>query len=109
MRFLKYLLIIFLVFGACKTKKNIVEASVVKKMSARKIIKNHTATYFDANTLDAKLSVNYSDNRGVKGNRYSFSVRFRVQKDSVIWLRGSKVVTVFKARITPTTFSYIHL
>lgn len=106
MRFLKYVLLLSLFLGACKTKKSIVDTSTIKKMSARKIIKNHTDTYFDAKTLEARLSVDYSDNRGDRRNRYSFSVRFRMQKDSVIWLKGSKVVTVFKAKITPTSFSY---
>jgi len=106
MKFLKYVLLLSLVLGACKTKKSIVDTGTVKKMSARKIIKNHTDTYFDAKTLEARMLVDYSDNKGEKRNRYSFSVRFRMQKDSVIWLKGSKVVTVFKAKITPTSFSY---
>ncbi|MFY0632019.1 MAG: DUF4292 domain-containing protein [Flavobacteriaceae bacterium] len=106
MRFLKYLLIISLVFGACKTKKSLVETGTIKKLSAKKIIKNHTTTFFDAKTLDTRLLVDYSDNRGGKRTRHSFKVRYRMQKDSVIWLKGSKVLTVFKAKITPNSFSY---
>lgn len=106
MRFLKYLLIIGLVFGACKTKKNVVDANPIKNLSARKIIKNHQTTFFDANTLEARLSVNYSENKKGKRNRYTFSVRLRMQKDSVIWLRGAKAITVFKAKITPNSFSF---
>ena len=108
MRFLKYLLIISLVFGACKTKKNVVDAidGPIKKLSAKKIIKNHEATFFDANSLETRLSVNYSENKKGKRNRYTFRVRLRMKKDSVIWLRGSKTITVFKAKITPTSFSF---
>ncbi len=107
MRFSKYLVLIFLVFAACKSKKKIVEAGAIKNLSAKKIIKNHIANDFDAKTLDAKLRVSYSDTKKGKRTRYTFTVRLRMQKDSVIWMKGTyKILSAFRVKITPTKFSY---
>lgn len=92
--------------SACKTNKTVVDVSNVKKMNARKVVKNHLKTEFEANTLESKIKVRYTNNRGGLRKRHQFTVRLRMIKDSVIWMRGNKAITVFKLKITPDSFSY---
>ena len=107
MRIITFLVIVALVFSSCKSNKSIVNKGVVKSISANKIIKRHNATSFDAETLDAKLRVSYSDTKKGKRTRYTFTVRLRMQKDSVIWMKGTyKILSAFRIKITPTKFSY---
>lgn len=98
----KYLLIFLVVFASCKSKKIIVDGSTIESLSARKVAKKHIAANFDKKTIDAKLKVNYKNSK----ENLSFSVKMRIKKDEVIYLKGSKVVTVFKAKITPTKISF---
>ena len=108
MRTISCLLLFLIVFSSCKSKRNYVEANsdVLKKISAKKIIKKHTALNFDAKTLDAKLKVGYADYRNDKRNKINFTVHLRILKDSVIWMRGSKIISAFRVKITPESFSY---
>jgi len=107
MRIITFLVIVALVFSSCKSNKSVVNKGVVKSISANKIIKRHNATSFDAETLDAKLRVSYSDTKKGKRTRYTFTVRLRMQKDSVIWMKGTyKILSAFRIKITPTKFSY---
>lgn len=100
-----FLALVFIV--GCKSKRDIIDTKNAESLSVRKIIKKHDAAKFDANTLDARLSVNYSENRGGRRNRYSFSVRLRMEKDSVIWLKGTyKILSAFRVKITPSSVSY---
>ena len=39
----------------------------------------------------------------------SFTATLRIQKDSIIWMKGSKIISAFRVKITPTTFSYYSL
>tara|TARA_B110000003_G_scaffold174149_1_gene173766 strand:- start:19404 stop:20186 length:783 start_codon:yes stop_codon:yes gene_type:complete len=105
-----FLVLFLLLLGSCKSKKNIVESGGLKALSVKKIIKKHNAISFNAKTLEAKLKINYSDNQNGKRNRISFNVRLRMQKDSVIWMKGSySILSAFRAKITPTTLSYYSL
>ena len=76
--------------------------AIAKDISARKVAKKHIAANFDKNTIDAKLKMNF-DNGKTKQN---LSVSMKMIKDKVIWLKGSKFITVFKAEITPTSVRY---
>lgn len=110
MRFVKYLLILSIVFSACKTNKIITDTASIKEMPSRKIVKNHVANTFNAETLDSKIRVQYTNHRGDQRKRHSFTVRMRIKKDSVIWMRGKKsVISVFKIKITPKSFSFYSL
>lgn len=103
MKFLKYSFIFILAFTACKSSKKTIDAKVIaKKMSAKKVAKNHLNNNFDKKTVDAKLRVKFKNNK----ENQSFSVRMKIKKDEVIWLRGSKIISLFKAKITPTSVSY---
>ncbi|TMM29919.1 DUF4292 domain-containing protein [Polaribacter aestuariivivens] len=103
MKVLKYLLVCLLVFTSCKAKKYVMGTPVIaEKMSAKKVAKKHVSVYFDKQTIDAKLSANF-DNGKIN---QSISVYMRIDKDKVIWLKGTKFITIFKAKITPTSVSY---
>ncbi|MCI2228635.1 DUF4292 domain-containing protein [Polaribacter sp. MSW13] len=103
MKFLKYLLIFALFFASCKTKKNMIDANVVaKEMSAKKVARKHMAASFDKKTIDAKLKVNFNNGK----TKQSLSVSLKIKKDEVIYIKGTKFITVFKAKITPTKVSY---
>ncbi|WP_299058767.1 DUF4292 domain-containing protein [uncultured Polaribacter sp.] len=104
MKFIKYLIIFtIIVFTSCKTKKNMIDANLVaKEMSAKKVAKKHIAANFDKKSIDAKLKADF-DNGKLK---QSISVSLKMIKDEVIWLKGSKFVTVFKAKITPNNVRF---
>ncbi len=103
MKFHHCFLIFLLILTSCKSSKNITSSTIVaKNLSARKVAKKHTAANFTPNTVDAKLKVYYKDSKEDIG----FSVKMKIKKDEVIWLKGSKFITVFKAKITPTKVSF---
>lgn len=104
---LGFLLCMFFLVS-CKTTKNVVKTSTdVRKMSARKIVKNHLENTFDARTMDAKMKVVHeSVSKQGERTKNSFTVRLRMQKDSVIWIKANKVITIFKAKITPNAFQF---
>ncbi len=95
------LFIILTLFSSCKSSKNI-DGSLLKKMSSGKVIKKHLASNFSGEIIDARLKVNYKNTKEDIG----FSVKMRIKKGEVIWLKGTKVITVFKAKITPEKVSF---
>ena len=111
MRSISCLFLFLFLISSCKSKKNLVKVNseVVKKMSAKKIIKKHNILSFNAKTLDAKLKVGYEDYINGKKNKINFTVNLRVLKDSVIWMKGSKIISAFRVKITPASFSYYSL
>lgn len=103
MKFLKYILVFIILFISCKSGKNLSDAGLAsKKLSAKKVMKKHVSKGFNQNTVDAKLKVNYKNDKQNVG----FSVRMKIKKDEVIWLKGTKLITVFKAKITPHKVSF---
>ena len=106
MKGFRYIIILVFLISACKTNKTVVDVSNVKKMNAIKVVKNHLKTEFEANTLESKIKVRYTNNRGGLRKRHQFTVRLRMIKDSVIWMRGNKAITVFKAKATPNSFAF---
>ena len=103
MKLFKYTLVFLIVFTSCKSSKKLTDnTSFVKELSAKKIVKKHLAENFNKKTIDAKLKVNYKDSKEDVG----FSVRMVIKKDEVIWLKGTKIITVFKAKITPDKVSF---
>ena len=76
--------------------------AIAKDMSARKVARKHIAANFNRKTLDAKLKVNFDNEK----TNQSLSVSMKIKKDEVIWLKGTKFITIFKAEITPTSVRY---
>lgn len=102
MKFLKFFLVL-LVVTSCKSKKALTDGELAfEKLSAKKVAKKHVASNFNKQTIDAKLKVKYNDTK----EKVGLSVRMKIKKDEVIYLKGNKIVTVFKAKITPTKVSY---
>lgn len=103
MKFLKYILFFTIIFTSCKTTKNMIDANAIAKdISAKKVAKKHVAANFEGKTIDARLKVNFDNGK----TNQSLSVNLKMIKDEVIYLRGTKFITVFKAKITPTSVSY---
>lgn len=76
MRYITLLLIVFLSITSCKSTKNVTSSTAIKELSARKVAKKHSSANFDKETVDARLKVNYKDNRENVG----FSVRMKIKK-----------------------------
>ncbi|EAQ43185.2 DUF4292 domain-containing protein [Polaribacter sp. MED152] len=103
MKFFKYLVLFTIVFTSCKSNKNMIDATAVaKNFSAKKVARKHMAANFDKQTIDAKLKVNFDNGK----TNQNLTVSMKMKKDEVIWLRGTKFITVFKAEITPTKVRY---
>lgn len=73
-----------------------------KDISSRKVAKKHIAANFEKNSIDSKLKVNFNNGKTKQG----LGVSLKMKKDEVIWLKGTKFITVFKAEITPTSVRY---
>lgn len=98
MRYLKYLLVLLVVFTSCKTKKYAIDSNVIaKEMSAKKVVRKHISANFNKETVDAKFKVDFNDG----DIKQSVSVYLKIKKDEVIWLKGTKFISLFKAKITP--------
>ena len=103
MKLIKYFVVFAVVFTSCKTKKNLMSANIIaKEMSAKKVARKHVASNFDKKSIDAKLKASFNNGK----LKQSISVNMKIKKDEVIYLKGTKFITVFKAKITPTSVSY---
>ena len=92
MKFIKYFVFLAVVFTSCKAKKNLMSSNTVaEEMSAKKIARKHVAANFDKKTVDAKLKASFNNGK----LKQSFSVSFKMKKDEVIWLKGTKFITLF--------------
>lgn len=100
---LKLIVLLFLIFTSCKSKKNIVGGDAVKSVSTKRIIHNHYEDVFDQQTIDAKLNAKYKD----KSKSVSINIKMRLEKDKAIWMSATKFgIPVAKVLITPTRVSY---
>jgi hypothetical protein len=98
MRYIKYVLLLVIVFTSCKIKKSTVDSGAsIKELSIRKVLKKHASADFNKKTIAAKFKVDFEDNK----MKQSISVSLKIKKDEVIWLKGTKFINVFKAKITP--------
>ena len=103
MRYLKYIIVLFLVFTSCKTNRNVVEINAIEAISTKKIINNHYNTTFNQKTIDAKINAKYSD----KNTSATITVKLRIEKDKTIWMSATKLgFPLAKVIITPTRVSY---
>ena len=103
MSFVKYFLVFLLVFTSCKAKSNLISTTIVaEKMSAKKVARKHVASNFSEKSVAAKLKANFNNGK----LKQSIAVSLKIIKDEVIWLKGTKFITVFKVKITPTSVRY---
>ncbi|WP_445749105.1 DUF4292 domain-containing protein [Polaribacter sp.] len=78
------------------------KTAIAFETSAKKVAKKHVDANFDKKSIDAKLKVNFDNGK----TNQSLSVNLQIEKDKVIHIKGTKFITVFKAKITPTSVSY---
>jgi hypothetical protein len=84
-------------------KKTVINANATaKKWSAKKVIKQHIAQNFTKETVNAKFKARYNDGK----INQTISVDLHLTKDKEIWLRGKKLITLFKAKITPNSVAF---
>ena len=102
MRFLKLYILLTVFLVSCKSAKTTSEANNAKNSLVNKVIENHIATNFNRKTVDAKLRIGFENSK----QNIDFSVRMKIKKDEVIWMKGTKFITVFKAKITPEKVSF---
>ncbi|MEO9571780.1 MAG: DUF4292 domain-containing protein [Polaribacter sp.] len=103
MKFIKYFIVFTIIFASCKSNKNVISKNIIaKKMSAKKVARKHIASNFNKKTVDAKLKANFNNGK----IKQAFSVSFKMKKDEVIWLKGTKFITLFKAKITPNSVRF---
>ncbi|WP_243456712.1 DUF4292 domain-containing protein [Polaribacter batillariae] len=77
-------------------------AVVAKEMAAKKIARKHISNNFNKKTIDAKFKANFNNGK----INQNISVYMKIEKDKVIWLKGTKFISVFKAKITPTSVQF---
>lgn len=96
--------LMLLLFGllSCKSSRVFNEKGFLKKITTKQLVKNHLAAQFKEKSLEAKMILHYKSNTEDE----QISLKLRILKDSIIWLKGSKLITLFKAKITPTSISY---
>ncbi|WP_232455898.1 DUF4292 domain-containing protein [Polaribacter sp. SA4-10] len=75
---------------------------IAKEMGAKKVIRKHVSANFNKKTVDAKLKANFNNGK----IKQSISVSMKIKKDEVIWLKGTKFITIFKAKITPNSVRF---
>lgn len=103
MKYLKYIIVLLLVFTSCKTNRNVVEVNAIEAISTKRIINNHYNGTFNQKTIDAKINAKYSG----KNTSASITVKLRIEKDKTIWMSATKLgFPIAKVLITPTRVSY---
>ena len=105
MKFFRLILLVFFVFTACKSKQNLAsKTSITKRMSARKVVKKHLATFLDKKTIDARLNIVFKDEK----QQQKLKVKLRIDTNKVIWINVTYkgMVLLARAKITPTSVSY---
>ncbi|MEI6866250.1 DUF4292 domain-containing protein [Flavicella sp.] len=97
------LFIIPFVLISCGGTKSITNRADIRKESSKKVLKKHSNSKFNQNTLSANLKVNLK----VSGKSQGMNVKLRLEKDKTIWLSGSVFgFSIAKAIITPDRVSY---
>ncbi|MGX1928123.1 DUF4292 domain-containing protein [Flagellimonas sp. 2504JD4-2] len=97
---LSFLLVVLLIFGACKSTKSITGGEIDSRLSAKRIIENHYSNRTEFKTLSGRVKIDYSNGKSEQG----VNVSLRMEKDKVIWI--SAPLGVVKAHITPERVSF---
>ncbi len=98
MKIWKYIIIFCLLCVSCKTTKLATNSGVLSnKTSAKTVVKEHLSANFDKMSVVSKMGVDFKS----ADKDLSFSVQMKLKKDEVIYLKGTKIITIFKMKITP--------
>ena len=98
------LLVILLLFSACKATKAIKgSATADPSLKVKTIIASHNEAYPNFNTLAGRMYVSYEDAKQSQG----VTVSLRMEKDKKIWVKASVLgITGAKMLITPTSVQF---
>lgn len=97
------LLLLVVLFSACKTSNTSTSNTNMSSLSTAKLIEMHRAANPQFNTLASRVQVVYDDGK----KRQSITVSLRMEKDKTIWIKASILgITLAKAMITPDRVSY---
>lgn len=96
------ILILVLITISCNSTKKAIVNNKTKAISAKKVVKNHNLIKNDKQTINAKFKSKFSSEK----INQNISVDLKIIKDEVIYIKGSKFITVFKAKITPSSIAF---
>jgi len=94
------LVLLALTNTSCKSKKAKANSANVKLLHM--VLKNYEDNSFQKKTLKASLKVKYKG----KQNLPSVSAALRIEKDKVIWLSISKIISIGRLKITPNKVQF---
>ena len=95
------LLILVILFTACKSAKSVTKSGVLDSgITSKELIRAHKKQNFKFKTLQSKVKVEYT--QGTKSQ--SHTVNLRMEKDKIIWISAS--FAVVRAKITPERVSF---
>ncbi|WP_378186004.1 DUF4292 domain-containing protein [Aquimarina sp. W85] len=101
-RFLSFLCIVLIITSSCKSTAGM-DGGTVKRLKSKKVIDNHYNSTFNFNTLNARVKINYKDDK----QSVSPNVTLRMERDKKIWLSAKILgITLAKALITPNRVQY---
>jgi len=93
--------VLILVSISCKSAKKLTANGIPNdKLSARQLIKKHTKSFAEFNTLQAKVKIDMTQGEKVQGTTFNL----RIEKDKVIWL--SATFGLARLKITPETVQF---
>ncbi len=95
-----FVVIFTLFFVSCGTKNVISGKKASKNVAAKEVIANHYNKALDFSTIRGRMKIDFNDGH----TQQNFTVSFRMQKDSAIWL--SATLSVVKVLITPNRVSF---
>lgn len=92
-------------FASCSSTRRIIKKPI-KEYGQDYLFKNLKKNEFDFNTLYAKFSVDYKEDK----SKYSFKGQLRIRKDSAIWLSLSPALGIEAVRllITQDTVKFLN-
>jgi hypothetical protein len=100
---LKIILLLFLGFTSCKSKKNMTNSNTIKMVSTKKIINNHYENSFHQQTINAKINAKYKNDK----TAVTIGIKLRMEKDKTIWMSATKMgIPIAKILITPNKVSF---
>ena len=100
MKKITFILIILISFTSCKTNKNNISKKNNKML--KEVLRNYNKSSFNNKTVKASLKLKYKGEKKIP----SISASLRIEKDKIIWMSLSKIISVGKLKITPNRVQF---
>lgn len=101
MKKITILIVLILYFTSCKTKKGTSNNNANMKLLSE-VLNKYQANSFKGETIKASLKLKYKGEKAIP----QLNASLRIEKDKIIWLSLSKVITVGKLKITPNSVQF---